>query len=108
MVRMDAQLYFANTTYFRDALRRLEAEMEEPLRAVVVDASAINQLDSSADAMLHVLRREYAERGIRLVFAGTKGPVLDVMHSSGLCTLLGEESFCLDVEEAVEVAAGAS
>lgn len=104
VVRMDAQLYFANTTYFRDALRELESELDQPLRAVVVDASAINQLDSSADAMLRALHQEYEARGIQLVFAGTKGPVLDVMRSSGLCSLLGAECLCLDVEEAVQVA----
>ena len=53
VVRMDAQFYFGNVSFLRDTLRRLEQEQAAPLRAVVIDGSSINNLDSSADAALH-------------------------------------------------------
>lgn len=100
-LRFDAQFYYGNVTFLKETLNRAEAEAEAPIRTLVLDASAINQLDSSADAALHELHRDYQERGIRLVFANVKGPVQDVMTRSGLLAKLGEENVFLTVHDAM-------
>ncbi|MEW6470699.1 MAG: STAS domain-containing protein [Actinomycetota bacterium] len=43
VMRFDTPLYYANVEFFRDRLRRLEAKTTDGLRAVVLDASAINE-----------------------------------------------------------------
>ena len=105
-VRMDAQFYFGNMSFLRDTLKALEAKQKEPLSALVIDGSSINNLDSSADAALSEVAAEYAERGIRLYFAGLKGPVIDVMKRSGFFQTLGAESFFFEVADAVDAALG--
>ncbi len=82
---MDASFYYGNVTFLRDTLRRLEDEYADggELRAVILDFSAVNNLDSSADAALHDLAEDYRRRGIRLILGRVKGPVMDVLQRSG-------------------------
>jgi SulP family sulfate permease len=101
MLRVDAQFYFGNVTFLKDTLRDLEAKMEAPLRWVVIDASSINQLDSSADTALHDIARAYSARGVELYFARVKGPVREVMQRSGFYEALGPDRFYFRVHDAV-------
>ena len=99
--------YFGNVTFLKDTLTALERKMTEPLRAVVIDASGINQLDSSAEAALREIDLEYSERGVRLIFARVKGPVRDVMYRSGFLQHLdGEGRIVFRTHDAVQRAAG--
>ncbi len=101
MVRMDAQFYFGNVAFLRSTLERLENSLEEPLRAVVLDFSAINNIDSSAESALAEMISDYSSKGVRLYLAGVKGPVRDVFESSGLWQQLGPAGRCMTVHEAV-------
>jgi SulP family sulfate permease len=104
-IRIDAQFYFGNVTFLKETLRKLESGCTEPLRAIVINAASINQLDSSADAALHEIAGELKQRGVELFFAEVRGPVLDVMRRSGFVDLLGEDHFFLTARRAVERAA---
>ncbi len=104
LVRIDSQFFFGNVSFLKDLLTKLESEMDEPLRAVIIDASSINQLDSSAEIALRQLLEDYRERDVELYFAKTKGPVLDVMRASSFYETLGEEYFTYRIHEAVEAA----
>jgi SulP family sulfate permease len=100
-VRMDAQFYFGNVAFLKSTLARLEAEMEEELRAVILDASAINNLDSSGESALHDMSEAYEARGVELYITGVKGPVRDVLESSGLAETMGIRCRYLNVHEAI-------
>lgn len=100
-LRLDAQFYYGNVSFLKEVIRDAEANMDTDLRALVLDASAMNQLDSSADTALHELLRDYRQRGIELFVANVKGPVKDVMNRSGFSKKLGEEHFTLTVNEAI-------
>jgi SulP family sulfate permease len=91
IVRFDAQFYFGNVSFLRETLAALEASMTEPLRALILDASGINQLDSSAEDALREIERDCRERGVRLMFSHVKGPVRDVMYRTGLLETLATE-----------------
>lgn len=104
-VRFDAAWYFGNVSFLQDTLERLEAEAPAPLHTVVLDATSINDLDSSAAHALHDLAEAYAERNVRLVLAGAKGPVRAMVQRTGLDALLEQ---CLTVDEAFTGPAPAS
>jgi SulP family sulfate permease len=107
IVRVDAQFYFGNVSFLKETLRKLEQHMSYPLKAVVLDASGMNQLDSSAEAALGEIDRDYAERGVYLLFARVKGPVRDVMHRSGLLKQLNEQGrIFFRTHDAAQYAAG--
>lgn len=105
VVRMDAQLYFGNIDFLKATLRKLEQASDAPLRAVVLDASGINQIDSSAASALEDLHASYQRRGVALYLAGVKGPVRDVIERAHLREAVGPERFTLRVHDAVERAA---
>jgi sulfate permease, SulP family len=100
-VRLDAQFYFGNVNFLKETLQRLEREMGEPLCAVVIDASGVNQIDSSAEAALREILSDYRARGVRLLMATVKGPVGDVLARSGFLDELGRENVTLRVEDAM-------
>jgi sulfate permease, SulP family len=100
-VRLDAQFYFGNVNFLKETLQRLEREMGEPLCAVVIDASGVNQIDSSAEAALREILSDYRARGVRLLMATVKGPVGDVLARSGFLDELGRENITLRVEDAM-------
>ena len=100
-MRLDAQLFFANTNYFREKLAKWEAQKGPGLKLVVLNAKAINGLDSSAVHMLHDLAHEYRNRGIQLYVSGLKGPLRDVASRSGLVEEIGRENFFYDLADAV-------
>ena len=102
IVRVDAQFYFGNVTFLRETLARLEAESSTRIHAVVLDASAVNNLDSSAEAALDRVFADYEKRGIDFAVASVKGPVRDVMKNAGLWQRLGKKRLYFDVHDAVE------
>ncbi len=101
-IRIDAQFYFGNVTFLKETLKKLERETAGELEAVIIDASSVNQLDSSADAALHELAFDYQDRNIALLFANVKGPVVEVMKRSHFIERLGEDHFFLSVHDAVQ------
>lgn len=102
IVRLDAQLYFANAEFLRDQLSRLEAQAPNPPRAVILDASSINHVDSSAVDLLEELDRDYAARHIDFYLTGVKGPVRDILERSEVWAKRGSSLSCISVHEALE------
>ncbi|MCE2497174.1 MAG: solute carrier family 26 protein [Flavobacteriales bacterium] len=101
IARLDAQLFFANTNYFRERLEQWEQEKGDQLKLVILNAKAINGLDSSAVNMLHDLAEEYHKRDIEFYISGLKGPLRDVVIKSGLVDAIGKENFFFDLSDAV-------
>ena len=90
-LRFDATLFFANVTYFEDAVLKLERDNPQ-LEYILVAANGINQVDASAVEMLRRLVRRLRECGITLVFSGAKRQVLDVIERTGLAAEIGQEN----------------
>lgn len=101
VLRVDASLYFANAARVRQAIEAVHAQEGPPLRAIVLDASAINDIDTSALETLRELRRDLAASGTQLVFARVKGPVRDVLARSTLGREVGPETLFETVHDAV-------
>jgi len=104
MVRMDAQFYFGNINFLKERLGELEAGVEGGMKALIIDASSMNQLDSSAVHALSELAEAYRARGVALLMANVKQPVLDVMICAHLPDCLGADRIFLTVHEAAEFA----
>ncbi len=102
IVRFDAQLYFGNKEYFKkELLKQLDGKGTE-VKYIILNAEAINYIDSSAVHMLRQVIDELKSRGIKLVIAGAIGPARDIFHSSGLINDIGKENFFVKTNEAFE------
>jgi len=69
LVRFGGELFFANATYLRNALRRLVAQAEQPVERIILDASVIPRVDTTAADVIGDLVDELAQQGITLVIA---------------------------------------
>ena len=100
ILRIDASLSFINAELFKDFILS-HTLPEHGVRAVVLDASSINDIDTSAAEALGSVKETLDSRGIPLLFAGTKELVVDTLLRSGLLERLGSESFFLSTHLAV-------
>jgi SulP family sulfate permease len=100
-IRYDGSLYFANVSYFEDAI--LEAVSNNPrAKHLLIVSNGINQLDASGEEVIHHLVERLRANGIRVVFSGLKKQVVDVMHHSGLFGYVGQENIFADEDKALD------
>lgn len=103
IVRLDGPLYFANANFLRDRLLGIAATRPE-LRTVVLDASAVSDLDGSAEHSLRDVFTHLRDAGIELRLTTVRGPVREVMAKSGLIELIGRDHMHPEIGFALEAA----
>jgi SulP family sulfate permease len=99
-MRFDGSLYFANVSYFEDTVLELIAAKPDAKYLLVV-GDAINQLDASGEEVVHHLVEPLREGGMEVVFSGLKKQVLDVMRSTGLFELIGQNNIFATEDQAI-------
>lgn len=99
--RFDAQLFFANTYAFKNFIESKIAHNNQ-IKHIIVEASVINNLDSSATHMLSDLIEELKVKKIQLYFTDVKGPVRDRLKQTGILCQNNLNSFYLSTKDAVE------
>lgn len=99
--RFDAQIYFANTNYFKEKLEEL-VEKKNKLKIIIIDGEAINSIDSSGIYMLNSLVEKYKEEEIDIAFSGIKGPVRDVLQKAGIMRKIKYENCFMSIQDAVD------
>ena len=102
ILRLDAQLYFANLNYCKDQIRRQVREKGPALRCLVLNAESISHIDSSAAQMLHDLIRDLRGQGLTIMMNSIIGPVRDRMAAHGLLDLIGADHIQMSVQDAVD------
>lgn len=75
-IRVDESLYFANARYLEDYVLDRAARCPD-LRHVVLQCSAVNDIDMSALESLEAIDRRLASMGVKLHLSEVKGPVTD-------------------------------
>ncbi len=101
ILRFDAQLYFANTNFFRNKIEEFTEERQGQLKAVIISADSMNNIDSSGIHALEEVAYELKKKGIHLFLVGVKGPVRDALERSGFTQKLGEDHFFLRIQDAI-------
>ncbi|MGQ0622638.1 MAG: SulP family inorganic anion transporter [Panacagrimonas sp.] len=76
LLRVDENLYFANTPRVETQLMNLVVE-RQGLCDVILIFSGVGHVDASSLEMLESFERSLTEKGIRLHLAEVKGPVMD-------------------------------
>ncbi len=90
-VRFDGSLYFANVSYFEDAI--LAAEANNPnAKFILVVGDAINELDASGEEVLRHLVERLKETGVTLVFSGLKRQIILVLKHTGAWDVIGDDN----------------
>jgi len=71
------------------------------LKGIILNAEAINYIDSSAANMLTKLIKEVHDKDIQFYIAGAIGPTRDIIFSSGIIDELHKEFLFVKTKEAV-------
>lgn len=80
-LRVDESLYFANARALEDCINDLVAE-RPALKHVVLQCSAINDIDASALESLEAIDHRLRDAGLRLHLSEVKGPVMDRLQAT--------------------------
>ena len=100
--RFDAQIYYANSSYFRDKLDEMAHKKGAALKLIVLDAESINRVDSTGVEMLKERIKFYKKRNITFLLAGVKGPVRDDLFRSGILSIIDINHFFMRSNDAVK------
>jgi MFS superfamily sulfate permease-like transporter len=84
--RFEANLFYANSSLFMERILALISAGKEPVRAVVFDASSIDDVDYTAAKMLLQLRDELAKRSVEVVIVTPHDSMLEELQRYGLFT----------------------
>lgn len=100
IIRFDVSLSYLNVEFMKRRVQRLVGEAGPDLRAIVIDASGVNDIDTSALEAVTELVVDLAEDDIEVHLAAAKGPVRDILMRSGAYQDLGDHVHA-DVLDAV-------
>ncbi len=91
-LRVDESLFFANARYLED---RIGAELSTrpDVRHVVLQCTAVNEIDASALESLRSIHQRLQEAGVQLHLSEVKGPVMDRLRRSDFLDRLSGQVF---------------
>ena len=98
---IEGDLLFFNADHIQARLVAIADAMPADTRWLVLDATAITQIDSTAAAMLEEARADLAARGVRLVLAECHAEVRDLLDRAGFLAVLGANGVFEDLEDAL-------
>ena len=100
-VRFDGSLYFANVSYFEEAILKASADHKEA-KFILVVSDGINELDASGEEVLHHLVQRLHDNGVTLVFSGLKRQILKIMIKTKLIEHIGKQNLHATADQALE------
>ncbi|MGM0896304.1 MAG: SulP family inorganic anion transporter [Bacillota bacterium] len=98
--RIDASLYFANMTFLEDELCGRLSDRPD-VKWVVLDFSSVNSIDAVATHSLEELMEQCQSGKVKIVFAGIKNTVLDVLYRAGWESKYGDKIHYMSIEDAL-------
>ena len=101
ILRFDAQLFFGNQDYFKKELQKHVAHKGKNLELIIINAEAINYIDSSALNMLEKVCTDLKETGLQIMMVGAIGPIRDIIYDHALIQIIGSENLFIKTSEAV-------
>ncbi len=84
IVRFENEIFFGNASFFKDKLTKLISAHKGEVKYVVLDASLINNIDSTGTHMLKDLDDELNTIGVQLHICNAIGYLRDSLYKAGL------------------------
>ncbi len=96
-LRVDESLYFANARYLEDKIQNRVAK-DKTIRHVILQCSAINDIDLSALESLEAINERLKEMDVQLHLSEVKGPVMDRLQRAHFLSDLSGQVFLSQFE----------
>jgi sulfate permease, SulP family len=101
-----APLWYGNAEYIRLRLLQMLDSASQPVRALVLDANGMSDIDFTAVRMLGELLAELKQRKVAIAIARSSRLIYRELERSGLLQNLGPDSLFATVQEAVDTFGG--
>jgi high affinity sulfate transporter 1 len=88
--RFGASLYFANANFFEEEVEKLVTQASVPIKWFVLDAGAMNDMDSTGEEVLHQICTWLAKRGVTVAVSRANPSVTALLANYHLLELIGE------------------
>ena len=92
-MRIDESLFFVNAGYMEDAIYAIVAAHDEGLEHIILQCTAVNEIDLSALETLEAVNERLREQGILLHLSEVKGPVMDALQRCDFLDKLSGQVF---------------
>ncbi|WP_370444343.1 SulP family inorganic anion transporter [Aquimarina sp. AU58] len=102
IIRFDNQLYFGNSSYFKDAILAYVSDRERLPEFLILDNTNMHDIDSTGLHVLDDIQQYLDGVGVQLLMVGTIGPVRDFLKRSGFTDRLGATYYYLTISDAVD------
>ncbi len=102
ILRFDAQLFFGNIQYFKELVFKAIEEKKHTVKGFIINARAINYIDSTASEQLYELILSLQQRGIRVMLVGAIGPARDLLIKSKIITILKKQNLFITSGDATD------
>jgi SulP family sulfate permease len=100
IVRFDADIFFANISFFVDLLNDWIKAKGPRLRWLILNMESVNYIDSTGIQQLLALVNFHKKNNLCFCFTSVKGPVRDLLVRAGVVPDFGEQHFFLTVGDA--------
>ncbi|MFK8051279.1 MAG: SulP family inorganic anion transporter [Halioglobus sp.] len=101
-LRMDESLFFANAHHLENRIYD-SVFRKDKIAHVILQCSALNEIDVSALEVLEGINAQLAEQGVQLHLSEIKGPVLDTLERSGFLPGISGRVFLTQFDAYTEV-----
>jgi len=88
--RFSASLYFANATFFEEEVEKLFTRSTTPVKWFVLDAEAINDMDTTGEETLRQVLTWLAKRGVTVAVSRANPSTIALLRHYHLSELIGE------------------
>ncbi|MFK7969636.1 MAG: SulP family inorganic anion transporter [Bacteroidia bacterium] len=103
IIRFDGRLFFGDAENFREVMIRHIQEKGSDLKLLLIAAQGMHALDYTGVQSLRDVHNACTERGVSMYISGILGPTRDTFARHQLFKEFGQESFFLNVAEAIQV-----
>lgn len=100
-MRIDENLYFANTNFLEDTIMRHVAD-NKAINHIVLICSSISYIDTSGLESLDNIHYRLDKIGVKLHLTEVKGPVMDKLKTTDFIAKIGKENISLSTHQAIQ------
>lgn len=101
MVKFQGSLLFFNSDYVKARLNDVLETLPDDTPLLLIDGSAVPQIDSSAASMLDEVRADFGSRGVSIGLAGLHPGVRDILERAGVIERIGVTMVFDSLEDAI-------
>ena len=91
IIRFDGALYFATANGLRDRVREVTADVDPPVREVLIDMEGVNYIDIEGSDMLAEITKDMQTLGVEIHLARVKHAVMEMLEKDGVDQIIGRD-----------------